>query len=99
MVREKTARIEYFPAILFFGAIGGALASVIILQKSSWRYYLYAFFPVYFWQEVFVRKDALIKGSRILFAHVKTPAAYANVAIKTVGYIAALEAIVSKTYE
>jgi len=49
---------------------------------------------VYFWQEVFVRRDALAKGKKILLAQVKTPAAYAALFMKTMGYIAALEAIV-----
>lgn len=94
MVTDKAVKVEYFPTILLPGAIAVALASIIFLQQSSWRYYLYAFFPVYFWQEVFVKKDALMKGGKILLAHIKTPAAYASLAVKTVGYIAALEAIV-----
>ena len=43
-----------------------------------------------------MRKDVFIKGGKILLAHahINTPAAYTNLAIKTVGYLAALEAIV-----
>jgi len=43
-----------------------------------------------------VRRDAFIKGGKILLAHarINTPAAYANLTIKAVGYLAALEAIV-----
>ncbi|KAF8416965.1 Phosphatidylinositolglycan class N-domain-containing protein [Tirmania nivea] len=91
VVTDKSVKAEYFPTILFSGAAAVAFASIIFLQQSSWRYYLYAFFPVYFWQEVFVRKDALIK---VLRARINTPAAYANLAIKSFGYLAALEAIV-----
>ena len=91
---EGVPSIKYFPVVYYSSTIAIQLASVIFLQKSPWRYYLYAFFPVYFWQEVFVRKDILSKGGKILFAHIKTPAAYATLAIKTLFYIAALEAIV-----
>ena len=94
VVTDKNIHVDYFPTVLFSGSIAIGLASFIFMQQSSWRYYLYAFFPVYFWQEVFVRKDALIKGGRILLSHIKAPAAYASLAVKTVGYIAALEAIV-----
>lgn len=94
MVTEKAVKVDYFPTVIISGSLAVGLASLIYMQQSSWRYYLYAFFPVYFWQEVFVKKDALVTGGKILFAHIKTPAAYASLAIKTVGYVAALEAIV-----
>ena len=84
--------------MLYFSFIAVQLASIIFLQKSPWRYYLYAFFPVYFWQEVYVRKDILASGGKILLAHIKTPAAYATLAIKTLCYIAVLEAIVRLFY-
>lgn len=94
VVTEGVSRIKYFPAVLYSSFIAVQLASIIFLQQSPWRYYLYSFFPVYFWQEVFVRKDILAKGGKILLAHIKTPAAYVTLAIKTLSYIAALEAIV-----
>ncbi|RPB28672.1 PigN-domain-containing protein [Terfezia boudieri ATCC MYA-4762] len=97
VVTNEAVKAKYFPTVLFSSAVAVALASIIFLQQSSWRYYLYAFFPVYFWQEVFVRKDALITGGKILLAqaHINTPAAYANLSIKAIGYLATLEAIVS----
>jgi len=41
-----------------------------------------------------VKKDALMEGGKILFAHINNPTAYASLATNTAGYIAALEAIV-----
>ncbi|KAF8477369.1 Phosphatidylinositolglycan class N-domain-containing protein [Kalaharituber pfeilii] len=83
----SAVRISFLSIFIVIGA-------ALFLQQSPWRYYLYAFFPVYFWAEVFSRKDALVHGGRRLFGHINAPGAYACLATKTVGYLVTLEAMV-----
>jgi GPI ethanolamine phosphate transferase 1 len=76
-----------------FGAVLVALYAVLIIQRSSWTYYAYAIFPVAFWEEIFARRAALIEGSGILFGK-RDSKGWAMVALKAVGFIGLLEALV-----
>ncbi|KAJ9606930.1 Glycosyl phosphatidyl inositol anchor synthesis [Cladophialophora chaetospira] len=58
-------------SILAFSSILVALYSFFIVERSPVTYYGYAFFPVFFWEEVFARRKALISGSKILLGHVR----------------------------
>ena len=53
-------------SLVAFSAILVALYSFFIIERSAVTYYGYAFFPVFFWEEVFARKRALFSGSRVL---------------------------------
>jgi phosphatidylinositol glycan class N len=80
---------------LVFSSILVALYSVLFIQKSSWTYYGYAVFPVIFWEEIWAKREAVVKGSNILFSHMKTPTDYLFLAIKVVASLALLEGLVS----
>jgi phosphatidylinositol glycan class N len=49
-----------------------ALFSVILYYGSSWRYYFYVFFPVFFWKEDFARRKALIACRKVVLGHVRS---------------------------
>nr|POE54427.1 gpi ethanolamine phosphate transferase 1 [Quercus suber] len=53
-------------SIIAFSALFVGLYSFLYIQSSPVTYYAYAFFPVMFWEEVFVRRSALIEGQRRL---------------------------------
>ncbi|CBF79187.1 hypothetical protein AN7049.2 [Aspergillus nidulans FGSC A4] len=53
---RTTASISFFSSVLV------ALFSVFLYQGSPWRYYLYGFFPIFFWEEVFARRKAFHAG-------------------------------------
>ena len=53
-----------------FASVLVALYSFLFIQSSPLTYYLYAFFPIMFWEEVFVRRRALVEGKNKLFAKV-----------------------------
>ncbi|KAL9064852.1 MAG: hypothetical protein Q9157_007683 [Trypethelium eluteriae] len=52
---------------MFFSSALVALYSLLFVQSSSWNYYAYAIFPVAFWEEVWARRSALVKGKEVLF--------------------------------
>ncbi|KAF2092034.1 putative phosphatidylinositolglycan class N [Saccharata proteae CBS 121410] len=92
----ETARTR--GSIMVFSAVGVALFSALWVQKSSWTYYAYAFFPVMFWEEVFARRAALAKGKDVLFAHVKGGKDFLMLAVKVVAYLGLLEALVQSYF-
>jgi phosphatidylinositol glycan class N len=57
-------------------------------------YYLYAFFPVLFWEEIFARRLSLVKGGRSLFGHVSSGADVFKLILSTLGFFGLLEALV-----
>lgn len=81
-------------SISCFSSILVALFSVFLYQGSSWRYYLYGFFPVYFWEEVFARRKALLVGREILLSHVRSFSGYVSFALQVLAFLGVLEALV-----
>jgi len=65
-----------------------------MIQKSSWTYYAYAFFPAMFWEEVYARKNSTAEGIRQLVAHLDSWSAYMGLGAKIVGFLVLLEAMV-----
>ncbi|KAF2484984.1 Phosphatidylinositolglycan class N-domain-containing protein [Neohortaea acidophila] len=80
-----------------FGAILVGLFSFLFIQSSPITYYAYAIFPVMFWEEVFVRRQALVQATNKLMSHSSNSDA-AKLALKVVAYIALLEVMVQSYY-
>lgn len=80
---------------IFFSSILVGLYSVLWVQNSSWRYYAYGFFPVFFWEEVVARRHALKAGKDIIFGHIKSSKGYLALLIQLGVYVGLLEALVS----
>ena len=85
-----------FVSTSVFVSILVGLFSIFIYQRSSWRYYIYGFFPVFFWEEVFAQRKSLMAGIRVLLQHVRSPKEYATLAAQTVVFLGVLEALVSE---
>lgn len=77
-----------------FSSLLVILYSALHLQKSPWTYYAYGVFPVYFWEEVFARRSALVAGCKRLFGHMKGFRDHTLFAIQAVAYVAVLQAFV-----
>lgn len=58
------------PAVTTFAAIYVLLAASFIASKSPITYYAYAFFPVFFWEEVYARRECLSRGAKFLLGDV-----------------------------
>lgn len=77
-----------------FSSVLVLLFSVLFVQRSSWTYYAYGIFPVFFWEEVFARRGALLQGKIVLFDNVSSKKAHVGTAIKSVAFLGLLEALV-----
>lgn len=80
---------------IFFSSLLVGLYSVLWIQNSSWRYYFYGFFPVFFWEEVIARRSAISAGRKILLAHVNSFGGYIVLTLQTLLYVGLLEALVN----
>jgi phosphatidylinositol glycan class N len=78
----------------FLGA-GVALFSLLLVQKSYLTYYIYAVFPIFFWEEVFARRAALRKGRAMLFESVSSRSEQIGIVVKGLAFFGLLEALVS----
>ncbi|KAJ5543089.1 hypothetical protein N7535_005518 [Penicillium sp. DV-2018c] len=89
---RTTASISFFSSILV------VLYSVFLYQGSSWRYYFYAFFPVFFWEEVFARRKALVAGRNIVLGHVRSFTGYLKLGLQLLLFLAVMEALVQSYF-
>jgi phosphatidylinositol glycan class N len=70
------------------------MAASFIASKSPVTYYAYAFFPVFFWEEAYARRESIIRGAKIIFGNTRPVslvfggAAYVSIILSlAVGYI------------
>jgi GPI ethanolamine phosphate transferase 1 len=84
--------------IMIFSSILVLLFSFFITDRSPLTYYAYAFFPVFFWEEVFARRKSCIAGVKILFGDFQGPSTYMSFGIQLLLYIGVLEALVQSYF-
>lgn len=97
VLNGESETLRTVPSMVVFSSILVGLYSVLLRQRSPWIYYAYAFFPVMFWEEIWARRPALVKGSKVLFANVTSPADKVKLAISTLGFFGLLELLVRCT--
>ncbi|KAJ4363192.1 Glycosyl phosphatidyl inositol anchor synthesis [Neocucurbitaria cava] len=85
-------------SIAIFSGLLVALYAVLLKQQSPVIYYVYAFFPILFWEEVYARRVSLVKGSKILFGHVSSNSDVAKLVLSTLGFFGLLEALVQSYF-
>lgn len=76
-------------AAVIFSSVYALLAASFIASKSPYSYYAYAFFPVFFWEEVHARRESLLRGGRILFANAQPLPVYVG-SVAYIGIIVSL---------
>ncbi|KAL4869395.1 hypothetical protein BDV12DRAFT_168074 [Aspergillus spectabilis] len=84
---------------IFFSSILVALFSVFLYQGSSWRYYFYGFFPIFFWEEVFSRRKSLAAGREILLGHVRSAGDHFLFGFQLLIFGGVLQALVHSYFE
>ncbi|KAK5110399.1 hypothetical protein LTR85_001263 [Meristemomyces frigidus] len=84
-------------SITAFSSILVGLYSLLLIQSSPITYYAYAFFPVMFWEEVFVRRRALVECKKKLFAKA-SPQDLMKLTLNVAMYLAILEVMVQSYY-
>lgn len=80
-----------------FSAILIALYASFIRSKSPLTYYLYALFPVVFWEEVHAHKASLQRGKLVLFGHIQSAGGVATVLLHTTLYVGVIQSLVSRS--
>ncbi|EDN04366.1 hypothetical protein HCAG_08032 [Histoplasma mississippiense (nom. inval.)] len=78
---------------MFFSSILVILYSIFWIQKSSWRYYAYGIFPVFFWEEVVAKRQAIAAGRKIFLSHVQSLGDYITFWLQILIYVGVLEAL------
>ena len=81
-------------SVFVFSSLLVVLYSAMIVQKSPLTYYAYGAFPVFFWEDVFARKQALASGYRILFEKVRGVKGFSSFAVEVVLFMVILQALV-----
>ncbi|KAK3113301.1 Glycosyl phosphatidyl inositol anchor synthesis [Teratosphaeriaceae sp. CCFEE 6253] len=84
-------------SIAAFASVLVAMYSFLFVQTSPSTYYLYAFFPVMFWEEVFARRKALADGRKRLFASFSQQDSV-KLALNSAVYVGILEIMVQSYY-
>ena len=80
--------------MLFSGALVALYASFVI-AKSPFTYYIYALFPVIFWEEVYAHKESLCRGRLVLLSHVKSAGGAFSLLLQCTVYVAVIQSLVS----
>ena len=80
---------------IVFSSILVLLYSSFVVSQSPPSYYVYAFFPVFFWEAVYARRESLAEGRKVLFGHVKSGSSIVSFLINSALYIAVIESLVS----
>ncbi|KAF2260733.1 PigN-domain-containing protein [Lojkania enalia] len=99
VLRAESEALRTFSSMIFFSSVLIALDSTLFMQQSPYIYYAYAFFPVMFWEEVWARRPALIKGTTVLFAHVSSRADMVKLGVSALGFFGLLEALVQSYFQ
>lgn len=79
--------------VVFFSSVLLILYASFIISKSSATYYLYAIFPVVFWEEVYAYRRSLSEGRKILFLRVKTASSMLSFGLYAIIYVAIIEGL------
>ncbi|KAJ2971937.1 hypothetical protein NQ176_g7442 [Zarea fungicola] len=79
--------------VVFFSSVLLILYASFIISKSSATYYLYAIFPVVFWEEVYAYRQSLSEGRKILFSRVKTASSMLSFGLYAIIYVTAIEGL------
>lgn len=82
---------------LAFSSVLAALYASFVISKSPATYYAYAFFPVFFWEEVYAHRASLGKGGKALFGHLTSASAVIKFLTHLIQYIAVILSLVSLT--
>lgn len=85
-------------SMAIFSSVLVALFGFLLKQRSPAVYYLYAIFPILFWEEVFARRQSLFKGGKILFRGVSSNADIFKLVLSTLGFFGLLEALVCSLF-
>ncbi|PGH15050.1 GPI ethanolamine phosphate transferase 1 [Polytolypa hystricis UAMH7299] len=98
VLHESSPAIRTTFSTMAFSSALVVLFSIFWIQNSSWRYYMYGLFPVFFWEEVVARRNALAVGGKVLLGHIQSFGGYVSFGLQTLLYVGVLEALVQSYF-
>ncbi|RMZ92553.1 hypothetical protein DV736_g230, partial [Chaetothyriales sp. CBS 134916] len=94
VLQGSTAAKRTLTSSVVFSSILVALYASFVIEKSPLTYYAYAFFPLFFWEEVFARRRGFVGAAKLLFRDLEGPSSYVSFALQALVYLGVLEALV-----
>lgn len=95
VLKEESQAQRTTASIMAFSSVLVGLYAVLLKQRSPLVYYSYAFFPVFFWEEIYAHKLSIVEGGKILFEEMSSNGDVAKLMLSTLGFFGLLEALVS----
>ncbi|KAK5072747.1 Glycosyl phosphatidyl inositol anchor synthesis [Lithohypha guttulata] len=74
-------------SLVAFSSILVLLYSSFIISESPITYYAYAFFPVFFWEEVWSRRRGLLAGLKMLFGNTHHRSSYLVFGLESLAFL------------
>jgi phosphatidylinositol glycan class N len=93
VVPEAIAPQRSAAGIAFFSSVLVALFSYFMVCRSPPQYYLYAVFPVVFWEEVFALRQSLTEGRKLLFGQVQSVGSVLSLLLHTAIYLGVIQTL------
>ncbi|KAF7534977.1 hypothetical protein G7054_g5760 [Neopestalotiopsis clavispora] len=93
VLQGSTQAQRSLTSVASFSSVLVVLYASFIASHSPITYYAYAFFPVFFWEEVFARRHSVIKGRQALFGHVQSGPKMANLILGSISYLGIIESL------
>lgn len=93
VLQGSTQAQRSLTSVASFSSVLVVLYATFIASHSPITYYAYAFFPVFFWEEVFARRHSVIKGRQALFGHVQSGPKMANLILGSISYLGIIESL------
>jgi len=84
-------------SLAIFSSILVLLYASFVISESPVTYYAYAFFPVYFWEEVYAKRNGLASGLKALFGGIVGAKSFAF-GLEAFIFVAALEGFVQSYF-
>lgn len=83
---------------IFFSSVLVLLYASFLISKSPINYYVYAFFPVFFWEGVYARRESLVDGRKALFGQVGTSSNVFSLVFDLVLYVVIIVLLVRLSF-
>lgn len=94
VLQGKTEPSRSLTGTVGFSSVLLGLYASFVASNSPISYYAYAFFPVFFWEEVYARRESLNLGSKALFGHIDSGASFASLVLNVVIYVGIIVSLV-----
>jgi GPI ethanolamine phosphate transferase 1 len=94
VLQGQTQPSRSLPSLAAFSSILAAMYASFLASGSPPTYYVYAFFPVFFWEEVYARRQSLLQGGKVLFGHIQDGSGLASFIFRAVLFVGIMQSLV-----